>query len=402
MQFTKSALTALALPEGKSDHVVWDDDLPGFGLRLRGDTRRWVVQYRIGGQSRRESIGDPRRVSLEDARRTARQRFGIVAQGLDPAADKTRAKAEAEAARVTLAVVTERYLEGRKPVVRPSTLSAVKHDLRSHWAPLHKRPIAAIKRADIAARLGEIAKDNGRVAAARARASLSAMFGWAMREGLCEANPVIATNNPNEGAQSRERVLADDELRALWRGCGDDDFGRIVRLLMLTGCRRDEIGGMRWEEIDPDTSVLTVPGTRTKNHSELKLTLPAAALAILPPRPADGRGYVFGHKQGFRAWSYATALLNGRIARMEGKLPTPWRLHDLRRTMRTGLGRLGVAPHVAELVLNHTKRGMIAVYDKYRYQSEIATALDLWSAYLMSVVDGRATNVVPLRCVGAS
>ena len=104
MQFTKTTLAALALPEGKADHVVWDDDLPGFGLRLRGDTRRWVVQYRIAGQSRRESIGDPRRVSLEEARRIARQRFGIVAQGLDPAADKTRAKAEAEAARLTLAV----------------------------------------------------------------------------------------------------------------------------------------------------------------------------------------------------------------------------------------------------------------------------------------------------------
>jgi integrase len=397
MQFTKTTLAALALPEGKADHVVWDDDLPGFGLRLRGDTRRWVVQYRIAGQSRRESIGDPRRVGLEDARRIARQRFGTVAQGLDPAADKTRAKAEAEAARLTLAVVSERYLEGRKPVVRPSTYAAVTHDLKVHWAPLHKRPIAAIKRADIAARLGEITNDNGRSAAARARVSLSAMFGWAMREGLCEANPVIATNNPNEGAKSRERVLGDDELRAIWHACGDDDFGRIVRLLMLTGCRRDEIGGLRWEEIDPGTSALTIPGTRTKNHSELKLTLPATALAILPPRPEDDRGHVFGHQQGFRAWSYATAILNGRIAGMEGRLPAPWRLHDLRRTMRTGLGRLGVAPHVAELVLNHVKKGMIAVYDKHRYHGEIAAALALWADHVMALVEGRATNVVPLR-----
>jgi integrase len=397
MQFTKSALAALALPEGKADHVVWDDDLPGFGLRLRGDTRRWVVQYRISGQSRRESIGDPRRVSLEDARRIARQRFGIVAQGLDPAADKARAKAEVEAARLTLAVVSERYLEARKPVVRPTTLSAVTHDLRSHWAPLHKRPIEAIKRADIAARLGEITKDNGRVAAARARASLSAMYGWAMREGLCEANPVIVTNSPNEGAKPRERVLADDELRAIWRACGDDDFGRIVRLLMLTGCRRDEIGGLRWEEIDLGTGVLTIPGTRTKNHSELKLPLPQAALTILPPRPEDGHGYVFGRRQGFKAWSYATALLNGRIVGMIGQQPAAWRLHDARRSVRTGLGRLGVAPHVAELVLNHTKKGMIAVYDKHRYQGEIATALAMWADHMMAAVEGRVSNVVALR-----
>jgi hypothetical protein len=169
MQFTKSALTAMTLPEGKADHVVWDDDLPGFGLRLRGDTRRWVVQYRIGGQSRR-----------------------------------------------------------RKPVVRPSTHAAIMRDLKLHWAPLAKRSIAAIKRADIAARLGEITRDNGRSAAARARASLSAMYGWAMREGLCEANPVVSTNNPGEGAKPRDRVLADDKLRAIWRACGEEDFGRIA------------------------------------------------------------------------------------------------------------------------------------------------------------------------------
>ena len=93
----------------------------------------------------------------------------------------------------------------------------------------------------------------------------------------------------------------------------------------------------------PTAGVLTIPGTRTKNHRELKLPLPQAALAILPPQPEDGREHVFGPRQGFRAWSYYTAILNGRIAGMEGRQLPPWRLHDLRRTMRTGLGRLGVA-----------------------------------------------------------
>jgi hypothetical protein len=100
---------------------------------------------------------------------------------------------------------------------------------------------------------------------------------------------------------------------------------------------------------------------------------------------------------GFQIWSYATAVLNGQIAAMEGRALASWRLHDLRRTMRTGLGQLGVAPHVAELVINHSKRGMIAVYDKYRYQGEIATALALWADHVMAAVEGRITNVVPLR-----
>jgi integrase len=397
MQFTKTTVARLSLPEGKTDHIWWDPELPGFGLRLHRGTRRFIIQYRFAGQSRRESLGDPRKVLLDDARKIARQRFAAVELGVDPLADKMRAKAEAAAARLTLAIVSARYLEVRKPVARATTYSAVARDLTVHWAPLHKRPVESIKRADIAARLGEIARDSGRIAAARARASLSALYGWAVKEGLCEANPVITTNNPAKDTKPRERVLADNELRALWHACGEDDFGRIVRLLMLTSCRRNEIGGLCWSEIDANTGVLTIPGTRTKNHSELKLTLPAAALAILPPRPEDGHGYVFGRRQGFRAWSHATALLNGRIADLEGKLPAPWRLHDLRRTMRTGLGRLGVAPHVAELVLNHVKKGMIAVYDKHRYQGEIAAALALWAEHVMAAVESRPATVVPMR-----
>ena len=130
-------------------------------------------------------------------------------------------------------------------MVRPATYAAITPDLKLHWAPLRKRPIESIKRPDIAARLGEITRGSGRIAAKRARVSLSAMYSRAMGEGLCEVNPVIATNNPAEGAKSRERVLSDDELRIVWHACADDDFGRAVRLLILTGCRRDEIGGLR-------------------------------------------------------------------------------------------------------------------------------------------------------------
>ena len=294
MQLTKTTIATLSLPKGRTDHIFWDDELPGFGLRLRGGTRRFVIQYRFAGQSRRESLGDPRKVSLDDARRAARARFAKLELGVDPGAERAKAKAAAEAARLTLALVSDRYLEARKPVVRPATHAAITRDLKLHWAPLRKRPIESIKRPDIAARLGEITRGSGRAAAKRARVSLSAMYSWAMGEGLCEVNPVVATNNPAEGAKPRERVLSDDELRVVWRACADDDFGRVVRLLMLTGCRRDEIGGLRWDEIDSNSGVLTIPGTRTKNHRELKLPLPRAALAILPPRPEDDREHVFG------------------------------------------------------------------------------------------------------------
>jgi integrase len=395
MQFTKTNITDAALPAGKDDHIEWDPTFPGFGLRLRGDTKRWIVQYRFARQSRRESLGDPRKVSLDDARKAARQRFARLELGADPAADKAKARAEAEATKLTLAAVSKRYLEARKPVVRRLTHISNSRNFELHWKPLHKRPIGGIKRADVAARLQELARDNGRVAAARARASLSALYTWAMKERLCEANPVSATNNPAEGVKPRERVLSDSELRIIWNACQDDEFGRIVRLLMLTGARREEIGGLRWSEIDLDTRVLTLPGERTKNHSELRLTLPPAALALLPPR-REGKDHVFG-QLGFTAWSYSTMALNNRITVAQGKSLAPWRLHDLRRTMRTGLSRLGVAPHVAELVLNHVKTGMAAVYDKHKHAGEIGTALALWAQHVESTIEGHENNVIALR-----
>jgi integrase len=220
-----------------------------------------------------------------------------------------------------------------------------------------------------------------------------------MREGLCDANPVAQTNNPAEGIHPRDRVLSDSELVTIWNACGDDDFGRIVRLLILTGCRREEVGGLRWKEINPDTGVLTIPGERTKNHRALALTLPEAALDILrSAERREGREYVFGNRGGsFSAWSYATIRLNSRIIEVEGKPLDRWTLHDLRRTMRTGIGKLGVPPHVAELCINHVRGGIEAVYDRHKYEREIQSALALWADHVLAAVENRARKIVPLR-----
>ncbi len=192
-------------------------------------------------------------------------------------------------------------------------------------------------------------------------------------------------------------MLTDHELGAIWRACQDDDFGRIVKLLILTGCRREEIGGLKWSEIDLDTGIMTIPGERTKNHRPLALTLPPMAIDILRsvPHRAD-RAYVFGVRGGaFSAWSYATLALNNRIAAAEGKPLAHWTLHDLRRTMRIGLGKLGVPPHVAELVINHVKGGVQGIYDRHRYELD-QQALALWADHSFAVVEGRASKIVTL------
>jgi integrase len=159
---------------------------------------------------------------------------------------------------------------------------------------------------------------------------------------------------------------------------------------MLTACRRDEIGGLRWPELDLTASKLVLPRERTKSKRALELTLPATAVAILGSvRRRNSRETLFGGgANGFNAWSYNTLALNGRITASEGKALTPWRIHDIRRTVRTRLGKLGVLPHVAELVLNHAghKSGIGGVYDHHDYEAEITTALAKWEAHLLAIV----------------
>jgi integrase len=399
MKLTADTVTALVMPAGKQDHIEWDDGLPGFGVRLRGGSKRWVIQYRVGPQQRREALGDVRRVRLDDARKIARQRFAQVELGTDPAAERGKARTAAASAKLTLGNVAARYLDAKADMLRPSTYNQAKMHFAVHWAPFADRPIDAIKRADVAARLHDLIKSNGRTSAARARGNLSALYAWAMREGLSETNPVIATNAPDAGIEPRDRVLADHELATVWKACEDDDFGRIVRLLILTGARREEIGGLLWSEIDHDTGIMTIPGERTKNHRALVLTLPATAIDILRSvQRREGREYVFGARGGaFGAWSYSKMALDNKITTESGKPLARWTLHDLRRTMRTGLGKIGVPPHIAELVINHVKGGVQAIYDRHRYEREIKQALAVWADHVASIVEGRTSTVVPLR-----
>ncbi|MGZ3323846.1 MAG: integrase arm-type DNA-binding domain-containing protein, partial [Xanthobacteraceae bacterium] len=182
MRFTKASVAALQLPDGKRDHVEWDDELPGFGVRIRaGGSRTWRIQYRFGSRQRSESLGDIRKVGLEDARKIARQRFAQVELGVDPSAQRS---ASAVAAALTLARAVERYLADKRDTLRPSTYKASERYFAVHWAPLRSHPIGAITRSVVAARLQEIIRAHGRTSAARARGVLSALFGWAMREGL--------------------------------------------------------------------------------------------------------------------------------------------------------------------------------------------------------------------------
>jgi integrase len=189
--------------------------------------------------------------------------------------------------------------------------------------------------------------------------------------------------------------LEDEAIKAIWDACPDDDFGKFVKLLLVSGGRRDEIGALRWDEINLNTGMLIIHEGRVKNRHALRLPLPEPALVILRAMPRGGGPCVFGNPaHGFTGWSVAKRKLDARL--VDHSLPN-WRIHDLRRSMRTGLGRLGVPPHIAELAINHVKKGVLADYDHYSYEGEIAAALAQWSEHLMAIVEGRKRKVVPLR-----
>lgn len=387
MKLTQANIAKIKIEGGKSERIEFDEAMPGFGLRIRSgdksESRTFIVQYKIGAKHRRITLGNVSKINLDTAKQEAKRIFGKVATGKDPAAEKNAARREASN---TLDAIITEYLEAKKGVLRPATYYATEYYLNRLWKPVHGVSAASATRATIAATTRAIARQNGVVTANRARASLSAMFVWAIGEGKCDANPVIGTNKQEEAAP-RDRVLTDEEAAAVWLGLPEGDYGNIVRLLMLTGCRRDEIGGLRWSEYDEEAKTITLPATRTKNGKAHVVPLSCAALAILKAMPRRaGRDCVFGNGvAGFAGWSKAKLALDAKVKLVQ------WTIHDLRRTVRTGLGMLGVAPHVAEAVLNHLPPKLIRTYDRNSYEDEKRKALELWSGHL-AVAIGKATG----------
>jgi integrase len=405
VRFTDKIVAALEPPPDKAEQTFWDPSLPGFGVRVRRSTtnsisRCWRVQYRTHHQQRSESLGDIRKVSLADARAVAKTRFATVQLGRDPGAERDAARRAAMAARNTLGATVERYLEARRGELRRSTYLGAARYLRLYWAPLHGYPLGEIRRQQVASIISDAVRTRGRASARDARKVLSALYSWAMAEGIAESNPVIGTNNPGAGTAPRERVLDGDELRAIWRACEaqDDDYSRILRLLLWTGARRGEIGGLRWDEVDLQTGVVSLSRERTKNKHPFELTLPASALELVRAIPRrDGRPFIFGKSAvaGFSGWSWCKLGLDRHLIEVAGR-PIRWHVHDLRRTMATNLGRLGVSPHVIDATLNHVRPVLHRTYVRSSYQREAAQALCLWSEALAAVVEGRKPKVLTL------
>jgi integrase len=398
MKLTAKAIRALKLSPGKNDHVEWDDDLPSFGLRLRATgAKTFICQYDVAGKSRKVSLGSPAVIDPGQAREAARRLLAQVRLGADPASEKREARARAAE---TIGAILPRYLQHKKAKIRSSTYRETERYLLVHCKPLHGRPIAAVARRDVALRLSEIAAASGAAAANKARGCLGAFYSWALREGLVEANPVVSTNKATENG-SRDRVLTDAELVAVWRAAGDlDEYGIIVRLLMLTGARRQEIGGLQQTELDPTQEggwVIQLPAERTKNGTAHEIPLSGPALDLLEQqlREHPGGEAVFGRTAtGWQNWSSRKYEFDARL----GDAVAPWTLHDLRRTVSTVMNdKLKVEPHIVEAILNHARGGVAGIYNRALYRSQKRRALELWSEHVKALVEDRPAGVVPLR-----
>ena len=336
--------TVRTLPVKGSDTLYADSDVPGLYLRVRkGGSRTFIIQWRQGQFQRRSTVGRVGILTVDEARKKARKLISGIDDGHDPVAAKAKARIDD---RQLFGVLVDEYLPVRARDLKPLSLEQTTLHLRKFWKPLHKLSLKKIDRATVAAELRSIAKARGPVAADRGRSTLSAFFGWAIGEGIAEVNPVIGTNKSSKGA-SRERVLTDDEVVKIWNAAPASDFGRIVKLLLLTGQRRNEIADLRWAEIEDEAIVL--PKERTKNSREHVVPLSPQALAVLDEQAERvGRERVFGDGEGgFSGFSKCKERLD------EACGVSGWTLHDLRRTAATRMADLGVQPHVVEAILNH-------------------------------------------------
>jgi integrase len=445
-RLTDDYVSALVCPEGRPEYLVTDAAIRGFAVRVRPNgTRGFLFFYKFGTKVRKIPLGTFGEVTAAKARKTATLLRAEVVSGGDPWAtqrDATDARLAAEraareAARqareaekvqaFTVKALVDLYAEKHVAKLRPATRRDVLSRLRLHLAPIMAQPADAIDRKE-AADVVDRAAEAGDTTARRVRDYARAMWGWARDRGTLPAttpNPWETVPAPGSDVP-RERALNDSELGLVWRATDavPPPHGLLVRFLLLTLARREEVAAMTWGEVAPDLSTWEQPGSRTKNGKPhvVHLSEPAravlrevlgwqadAAAGPLPPRdalvfPAFGGGVITSH-------SWVKRKLDGAIAdelRKAGETrPMPaWVLHDFRRSGVTWLAGAGFPPHVADRLLNHlqgTIRGVQAIYQKGEFLAERRAALEAWGAHVLACGEGRAvaSNIASLDAARA-
>jgi integrase len=389
---TDAAVKRLKAPaEGQQDH--FDSGYPGLALRVSyGGRKAWVYFYRYGGKLRRMTLGAYPAESLADAREAWRKAKACRDAGRDPATERKR-----ETGATDFEGVLEEWL--RRDQGGNRSKDAVKRLIDKDATPAWKgRDVSTIGRRDVLDVIDSVVDRGSPVTARRLHAHLHRLFRWAVGRGIIESNPMADLPKPGSETK-RERVLTDAELKAVWLAAAEIGwpFGPAEQLLILTGARRSEIGGLRWAEIDLSAKSISLRGDRTKGGQPRTIPLSKPALAIIKGLPkVQDSNFVFttNGKTPISGWSKAKASL-------KVELSEPWTFHDLRRTCATGLQRLGVSLQVIEAVLGHvsgSRAGVVGIYQRHSFDKEKAAALEAWAAHVMALVEGkRPGKVVAMR-----
>lgn len=369
----------------------------------------WQVRYRHGGTHRRMSLGAYPVLSLADARQRARDMLAAATEGRDPAGEIKAAKApkpenDRDRVRTLLALYDKRHLKGLK------SGAMVKRELdRFVAAKWGDRNIQDIAKRDVIDLLDEIA-DSGRVVTAnRIRAYLNKFLNWCVERDILPMSPATGVK-PAAKETSRDRVLTDDEIRWFWAACDAEGFpwGPFGRVLLLTGQRLNEVAQMTDGEIGGDLWHLTADRTKNGRAHDVPLSQPVRDVLAGIDRIEGRPGFIFTTTGNspvsgfFKARASLAEAMEQAAAKEKGEpveIPR-WTFHDLRRTAATGMARLGIPVRVTEAVLNHvsgTGGGIVAVYQRHDYADEKRQALDAWARFVLSLVEGKADNVVQIE-----
>jgi integrase len=391
---------------GARDLFVRDADVKGFGLKVSpGGGKTYFLEYRMGGREARKGRitigrhGSP--WTPDKARDRAKELLEQIRRGTDPVSEK------AERNRLAVDLAFSRYADlfvekyAKRSQVRSwaQAQRVLDHDIKP---VLRDRPLHEITRGEVKRLLEELA-DRAPALARYAHAKLRKLFRWAVDRGDLSVSP-IAEMKPPAPTVSRDRVLSDAELARVWHVAETlgYPFGPIVRMLAATGQRTNEVASMRWRDVDLDTRTWTIPAERAKNGQAHVVPLNDLAMAILANLPGIGSvdwAFTTTGNTAPSGWSGAKRRLDERVATdghsgsgvatVAGEALEPWRLHDLRRTVATGLQRLGVRVEVTEAVLNHrsgTTAGIVGVYQRHHFSDEKRAALDSWSSHVESLI----------------
>jgi integrase len=387
-KLTDAAVERLKAPaQGQIDY--FDKQYPGLSLRVsRGGRKTWNYVYRLHGKQRRKKLDIYPAMSVAAAHNAWRKARDEVLAGGDPAAAAISSPAD-------FSSVFREWLQRDQAGNR--SLRAVERSIEKYALPHWQgRLVTKISRRDCHDVIDAVADQGKPIAARRLHAYLHRLFKWATRRGIVEANPVVTVDKP--GAEvKRERVLNDDELVKVWRAADRIGwpYGHAFKLLILTGARREEIGQLRWSEIEGNTIVLS--GTRTKNGEPHIIPLSAPAKAILESVPRIGDSdfvFTISGAVPLSGWGRAKASLDDFAA------TAPFRTHDLRRTAATGLQKLKVPLTVTEAVLGHTagsRAGVVGIYQRHDYADEKRAALEAWGAHVTALIEGGVrVKVLPM------